>query len=117
MQNRDKISCVAPAGDDRLAAVQRQGAAVPLRAAGVAGPPLAGIHCDFYLPKDSAKAQMLEGKDNLLRLQQRIPPNESELAAVEEGVAAYERLIDKLRDVPTPAGATPHPRSVTVVRM
>jgi hypothetical protein len=36
--------------------------------------------------------------------------NESELAAVEEGVAAYEQLIDKLRDVPPPAGATPRQR-------
>jgi hypothetical protein len=53
---------------------------------------------------------MLEGKDNLLRLQQQIPLNESELAAVEEGIAAYERLIDKLRDVPPPAGATPRQR-------
>src|SRR5436309_16120644 len=46
--------------------------------------------------KASAEAQMLEGKDNLLRLQQQIPLSESELAAVEEGIAAYERLIDKL---------------------
>jgi hypothetical protein len=76
---------------------------------------MACARCDFYLPKDSAKAQMLEGKDNLLRLRQEIALNESELAAVEEGVAAYERLIDKLRDVPTPAGATPRQMSETVV--
>jgi integrase len=76
---------------------------------------MACARCDFYLPKDSAEAQMLEGKDNLLRLRQEIPLNESELAAVEEGVAAYERLINKLRDVPTPAGATPRQMSVTIV--
>jgi hypothetical protein len=68
---------------------------------------MACARCDFYLPKDSARAQVLEGRDNLLRLRQEIPLNESELAAVEEGIAAHERLIDNLRDVPTPAGPTP----------
>src|SRR6266550_1256523 len=41
--------------------------------------------CSFYLPKDSAKAQLLEAKANLLRLRQEIPLADAELAAVEEG--------------------------------
>jgi hypothetical protein len=49
---------------------------------------------------------MLEGKANLLRLLQEIPLGEAEEAAVEDGVAAYEKLLLKLADVPTPAGPT-----------
>jgi len=61
----------------------------------------------FYLPKDSTKAQLLEAKTNLLRLRQDIPLLNSELSAVEDGLAAYEELLSKLADVPTPAGPTP----------
>ena len=43
----------------------------------------------------------------LLRLLQEIPLGEVEQAAVEDGVAAYENLLSKLTDVPTPAGPTP----------
>lgn len=32
---------------------------------------------------------------------------ESEQAAVEDGLAAYENLLSKLTEVPTPAGPTP----------
>jgi hypothetical protein len=39
-------------------------------------------------------------------LLQEIPLGEAEHAAVEEGVAAYEKLLLKLADVPTPAGPT-----------
>jgi hypothetical protein len=60
--------------------------------------------CSFYLPKDSAKAQLLEAKANLLRLRQEIPLADAELDAVEEGVVAHERLLATLADVPTPGG-------------
>ncbi len=59
------------------------------------------------MPKKSAEALLLEGKMNLLRMLQEIPLGEAEQAAVDEGVAAYERLLSKLSDVPTPAGLTP----------
>jgi hypothetical protein len=49
---------------------------------------------------------MLEGKQHLLRLLQEIPLGDAEQAAVEDGVAAYEKLLIKLADVPTPAGHT-----------
>jgi len=62
--------------------------------------------CSFYLPKESAKAQLLEGA-NLLRLRQDIPLGEAELSAVEDGLSAYEQLLAKLADVPTPGGPTP----------
>jgi hypothetical protein len=68
---------------------------------------MACAKCAFYLPKDSTKAQILEAKANLLRLRQDIPLAEAEIAAVEEGLSAYEQLLAKLADVPTPAGPTP----------
>jgi hypothetical protein len=63
--------------------------------------------CDFYLPKESGKAQILEAKGNLQRMMQEIPLREEERAAVEDGLAALERLETKLVDAPTPAGPTP----------
>jgi hypothetical protein len=67
---------------------------------------MACAKCDFYMPKQSSAALMLEGKENLLRLLQEIPLGEAEEAAVEDGVAAYEKLLLKLADIPTPAGPT-----------
>jgi integrase len=63
---------------------------------------MACAQCSFYVPKESARAQMLEATTNLLRLRQDIPLSEPELEAVEQGLAAYEKLIANLRDVPTP---------------
>jgi hypothetical protein len=40
-------------------------------------------------------------------MMQEIPLREEERAAVEDGLAALERLETKLVDVPTPAGPTP----------
>ena len=68
---------------------------------------MACANCSFYLPKDSTKAQLLEAKTNLLRLRQEIPLADAELSAVEDGLAAYEQLLKKLADIPTPAGPTP----------
>jgi integrase len=63
--------------------------------------------CGFYIPKDSTKALFLEGKTNLLRMRQEIPLTEDEIAAVDEGIEALEKLCNKLADVPTLSGATP----------
>lgn len=68
---------------------------------------MACAKCSFYLPKDSTKALLLEAKTNLLRLRQDIPLGEAELSAVEDGLSAYEQLLAKLADVPTPGGPTP----------
>src|SRR6266478_636486 len=68
---------------------------------------MACAKCSFYLPKDSTAALLLEGKEHLLRLRQDIPLAETELAAVEDGLIAYEQLLTELADVPTPAGPTP----------
>jgi hypothetical protein len=55
----------------------------------------------------SSRAQLVEGKENLLRMRQEIPLNEAELAAVDDGLAALEKLLDQLADVATPSGPTP----------
>jgi len=68
---------------------------------------MACAKCGFYLPKESTKAHLLEGKSNLLRLRQEIPLGELELAAIDDGVAALENLVAQLENVPTPSGPTP----------
>jgi hypothetical protein len=77
---------------------------------------MACAKCDFYMPKDSTAALLLEGKTHLLRFQE-IPLGEAEQAAVEDGIAAYENLLSKLADVPTPAGPTPHQIGAELVQI
>jgi integrase len=68
---------------------------------------MACARCDFYTPKDSAKAQLLEAKSNLQKMTAAIPLTDDEQAAIEDGQAAIDRLLGKLADTPTPAGPTP----------
>lgn len=68
---------------------------------------MACARCDFYTPKNSSKAQLLEAKDNLQRMLASIPLTDDEQAAVEDGQAALDQLINRLADIPTPAGTTP----------
>jgi len=68
---------------------------------------MACAKCSFYTPKGSTASALLEGKSNLLRMRQEIPLNDAELAALDDGVSALEVLLNRLADVPTPAGPTP----------
>jgi hypothetical protein len=68
---------------------------------------MACAKCAFYAPNDSGRAQILEGRANLLRMLQEIPLTEDERAAVDDGVAAFGHLLTKLADLPTPDGLTP----------
>ena len=68
---------------------------------------MACARCDFYTPKDSSKAQLLEAKDNLQRMLATIPLTDDERAAIDDGRAALAQLLARLADVPTPAGTTP----------
>ena len=68
---------------------------------------MACAKCGFYIAKGSSRAQLLEGKENLLRMRQEIPLNDAELAAVDDGVAALQKLLDQLENVATPDGPTP----------
>jgi integrase len=68
---------------------------------------MACARCDFYLPKTSSEAQLLEAKTGLARMLVEIPLTDGERAAVEDDQHAIARLIDVLHDTPTPAGPTP----------
>ena len=80
---------------------------------------MACARCDFYTPKRSTKAQLLEAKDNLQRMLAAIPLTDDERAAVDDGHTAVDALLARLTDIPTPAGPTPHqigvPPTVTML--
>ncbi|MFF4393498.1 tyrosine-type recombinase/integrase [Streptomyces sp. NPDC001552] len=68
---------------------------------------MACARCDFYTPKESSKGQLLEAKNNLQRMLANIPLTDDERAAVDDGQTALDQLLERLTDVPTPAGPTP----------
>ncbi|MFJ3520767.1 MULTISPECIES: hypothetical protein [unclassified Streptomyces] len=68
---------------------------------------MACARCDFYTPKASSKGQLLEAKDNLQKMLASMPLTDDERAAVDDGQAALDQLLERLTDVPTPAGPTP----------
>ncbi len=68
---------------------------------------MACARCSFYVPKDSTKAQLIEGKANLSRMREEIPLTDEEITAVDEGISLHERLLEKLTDVPTPGDPSP----------
>jgi len=68
---------------------------------------MACAKCQYYRPKGSSEAQILEAKKNLLRLREEIPLRDDEISAIEDGIEAFARLLSKLVDVPTLAGPTP----------
>ncbi len=68
---------------------------------------MACARCDFYTRKDSSKAQLLEANGNLQRMQATIPLTDEEQAAVDDGQAALDPLLERLADVPTPSGTAP----------
>jgi hypothetical protein len=68
---------------------------------------MACARCDFYLPKASTRAQLVEAKASLHRMLLTIPLTDDERAAVDDGADAVERLLARLADTPTPAGPTP----------
>ena len=73
------------------------------------------MRCDFCLPKDSSRAQLLEAKANLERMLLEIPLSDSERAAFEDGTTAVEHLLEHLADTPTRAGPTPRQPHATFI--
>lgn len=69
---------------------------------------MACARCDFYTPKDSSKALLLEAKDNLQRMLTSIALTDDERAAVDDGQTALDQLLARLADIPTPSGPVPH---------
>ncbi|WP_235434984.1 tyrosine-type recombinase/integrase [Mycobacterium heckeshornense] len=68
---------------------------------------MACARCHFYTPKQSSKSQLLQAKTNLQRMLVNIPLTDDEQAAVEDDQAALDKLLQRLTDLPTPAGMGP----------
>ncbi len=68
---------------------------------------MACARCDFYLPKESTEAQLLQAKGSILRMLQEIPLTDEERAAAEGDLQAIENLTASLAHQPTPSGQTP----------
>ena len=67
---------------------------------------MACARCDFYIPKPSARAQLLEAKLDVDRRLALIPLTDAERAAVEQDQQALGNLLESLANIPTPAGPT-----------
>ncbi|MFK0110688.1 hypothetical protein [Streptomyces sp. NPDC091217] len=68
---------------------------------------MACARCEFHTPRTSGKGQLLEAKENLQKMLAAIPLTDDERAAVDDGQAALDQLLERLTDVSTPAGPTP----------
>ncbi len=68
---------------------------------------MACARCPYYRPKDSLKEQLVEGQANLVRMLEFVTLTEDERLLVSEGIELHHALIERLADVPTPAGPTP----------
>jgi integrase len=68
---------------------------------------MACAKCPYYQPKESLADQLVEGKANLVRMLEFVQLTEDEKLLVTEGIELHQELIEKLVDVPTPAGPTP----------
>ena len=68
---------------------------------------MACARCPFYRPKTGTMEQLVEGKANLVRMLEFVQLTEDEKLLVTEGIELHQALIEKLVDVPTPAGPTP----------
>ncbi len=65
---------------------------------------MACARCDFYLPKQSSEAQLLEAKEGLQKMLVQVPLTDTEHAAVEGDQTAIDRLLAGLARTPTPTG-------------
>ncbi len=66
---------------------------------------MACARCDFYLPKQSSEAQLLEAKEGLQEMLVQVPLTDTEHAAVEGDQTAIDRLLAGLARTPTPTGS------------
>jgi len=64
---------------------------------------MACARCDFYVPKDSDRGLWLQTRNGLLKLLQEIPLGDEERAAIDGDVQALDRLLERLKAVPTPS--------------
>ena len=77
---------------------------------------LACARCPYYRPKGSTVEQLVEGKANLVRMLEFVALTEEEQVLVTEGIALHQDLIERLADMPTPAGPTPRELEASLQR-
>jgi integrase len=68
--------------------------------------------CNFYIPRQSAQADLIRSKSSMVRMLQEIPLTDDERAAVDGDVAAIDRLLARLKSTPTPDQFGPTDRTV-----
>jgi hypothetical protein len=68
---------------------------------------MACARCPYYRPKESIRDQLVEGKANLVHMLEFVRLTEEEKLLVTEGIELHQELIERLADLPTPAGPTP----------
>ena len=67
---------------------------------------MACARCDFYVPKESSRGDMITSKTGMIRMLQEIPLTDDERAAVEGDKDALDRLLQRLKDAPIPGRPT-----------
>jgi integrase len=63
---------------------------------------MACARCDFYVPKESSRGDLITSKTGMIRMLQEIPLTDDERAAVEGDKDALDRLLQRLKAAPTP---------------
>ena len=63
---------------------------------------MACARCDFYVPKESSRAELIAAKAGMIRMLEEIPLTDDEKAAVDGDAHAVERLLNRLATTPTP---------------
>ena len=74
---------------------------------------MACARCPYYRPKQALADQLVEGRANLVHMLEFVRLTEDEKLLVTEGIELHQALIEKLADVPTPAGPTPRELEVS----
>lgn len=68
---------------------------------------IACARCSSYQPKASSRPQLEEAQHNLLKMREAIPLTDEMLGAIDEGLEAVNKLLERLADIPSLDGETP----------
>ncbi len=63
---------------------------------------MACARCDFYIPKQSSRADLLTSKTGMIHMLKEMPLTDEEQKAVEGDATAIDQLLERLSDKPTP---------------
>ncbi|NMM04467.1 tyrosine-type recombinase/integrase [Paraburkholderia sp. RP-4-7] len=66
---------------------------------------MACARCDFYVPKESTRGELIASKTGMIRMLQEIPLTDEERNAIEGDQSAVDRLLRRLESMPAPDGS------------